>query len=327
MIKFNTPRFWYRSALQPWQKCLIPLSYLYAWGAQCRHAFVTPQKIDIPVICIGNLVMGGAGKTPTALALAAWLLERDYKVHFLTRGYGGSEQGPVCVDLKYHKALQVGDEALLLAKTAPTWVCKDRVLGAKAAQAAGAQLLIMDDGFQNPSLFKNLSLVVVDGHQGLGNQHVFPAGPLREPLSNGLKRANRVVIIGQDEHNIAALSPQLPILPSVMVPDPESLELINQKPLIAFAGLGYPEKFFRFLRKNGGDLIETKQFPDHHPYTPEDLRPLIESAQERGAWLFTTEKDMVRIPNSLQSHFKVFKITIKFESDSLLECFLKPVLG
>jgi tetraacyldisaccharide 4'-kinase len=326
MLRINTPHFWYSPTLNKWQKCLIPLSYLYTYITRSTGRFITPQKINIPVICIGNLVLGGAGKTPTALALATWLLERGYNIHFLTRGYGGTEPGPLCVNLNHHKANQVGDEALLLAKTAPTWVCKDRVLGAKAAHAAGAQLLIMDDGFQNPSLYKDLSLVVIDGQQGLGNQHVFPAGPLREPLIMGLKRAQAVVIIGKDEHNCAALAPQLPILFSVMTPAPESISLIRKKPLIAFAGLGYPEKFFRFLRQNDAHLIETYEFPDHYFYNEKELQPLITKAQAKNALLITTEKDMVRVPNTLQSQIKVFKITIKFKSESSLEHLLKPIL-
>ncbi|MBL0942091.1 MAG: tetraacyldisaccharide 4'-kinase [Alphaproteobacteria bacterium] len=305
---------------------MIPLSYLYQWGAQCRHACVIPRKINLPIICIGNLVMGGAGKTPTALALASWLREKGYNVHFFTRCFGWFEHCPVSVDLQRHTSNQVGDEALLLAKAAPTWVSRDRIQGAKAAQAAGAQLLIMDDGFQNPSLFKDLSLVVVDGQQGLGNQHVFPAGPLRESLATALRRAHGIVMIGQDKYKISTLLSQLPVLSSVMHATPDSMQWLIQKPIIAFAGLGYPEKFFYSLRQHGGNLIATKEFPDHHPYTIEDLEPLIAQAEKNESWLVTTEKDMVRVPKALQSHLKVFKITLKFKSDSLLESFLKPVL-
>lgn len=322
----KTPGFWYNPRLSALQKRLLPLSRLYGWTAQCRQALINPQKVRIPVICVGNFVMGGAGKTPAALALAAWLIGKGYAVHFLTRGYGGSEGGPLQVDLNRHKAPDVGDEALLLAQTAPTWVSRDRVLGAQAAEGHHAQILIMDDGFQNPSLFKDLSLVVVDGLQGLGNSYVFPAGPLREPLERAVKRADAILFIGEDRHNIRPLFSGKLLLKCSIVPDETSLQFIRQKPLIAFAGLGYPEKFFELLKHCSANLIEKYAFPDHHPYSLKDLEPLIASAKEKGAWLVTTEKDRVRVPNALQSQVKTFKIKLEFESPSGLRDLLQTVL-
>ncbi len=213
----RAPEFWAQPGLVP--SLLAPLATLYAAGAAARAMFASPFRAPVPVLCIGNLVAGGAGKTPIVLSLAELLRRQGRHPHIVSRGYGGRLAGPIAVDPAGHRAADVGDEPLLLARAAPCWVARDRVAGAKAAVAAGADLVLLDDGFQNPSLAKDLSLVVVDGAYGFGNRQVMPAGPLREPIEVGLARAGAVVIIGADEsHAEAALARRLPVLHAALAP-------------------------------------------------------------------------------------------------------------
>ncbi len=284
---------------------LAPLAALYSAAVNLRFKLKTPKKLSVPVICVGNLVMGGAGKTPTTLALATYLKDKGYQPHILSRGYGGNVNSPTLVNPLTHDASHVGDEPLLLAKAAPTWVCKDRLASGKMAIAAGADILILDDGFQNPTLFKDLSLVVVDSKQGFGNNHVFPAGPLRETMKQGMLRAHAVVLIGSDQLNLPMQHPTLKA----------SIKPINADPkkVLAFTGLGFPDKFYETLKGLGYNIIQTKSFPDHHPYVLEEIERLIQHAKGLGARLITTEKDALRIPLEFHHHLDVLKIELKFE--------------
>ncbi len=265
----------------------------------------------------GGLTLGGSGKTPLALALAERLIAR--RPHFITRGYGGRSRGPLLVDPTRHTAAEVGDEPLLLACHAPTWVARNRAAGARAAVAAGAGLIILDDGFQNPFLAKDLALLSIDGEGGLGNGHVFPGGPLREPLSFALRRAAAVVRIGDDLVGVERLvRGRRPIIAARLVPAPETASIAGQR-VFAFTGIGRPEKFFASLRATGADLVTTRAFPDHHPYTATEAAALLSEAKQAQALPVTTAKDQVRLPRAVQGHVTVFAVRLVFGQSAELD--------
>jgi tetraacyldisaccharide 4'-kinase len=256
------------------------------------------------------------------LALVEALTARGTAVHCLSRGYGGRTPGPRRVEAARDSAAEVGDEALLLARAAPSWVARDRAAGARAAIAAGAQVLVMDDGFQNPALAKDLSLVVVDGAYGFGNRRVMPAGPLRETVARGLARADAVVLLGRDERNLgAALGGGLPVLTANIVPQPGSERLAGRK-VLAFAGIGRPEKFFKTLAELGAELAETRTFPDHHPYSAGELQTLRERAQALGADLVTTEKDAVRLIPEQRDGMEILAVAVAWDDPAALQALL-----
>jgi tetraacyldisaccharide 4'-kinase len=266
------------------------------------------------VVVAGGLTLGGAGKTPLALALAERLAQRN--PHFLSRGYGGRQAGPLRVDPARHSAADVGDEPLLLAAAAPTWVARDRAAGARQAAAAGAGLIILDDGFQNPFLAKDLALLAIDGESGFGNGRVFPAGPLREPIQAALDRAQAVVLIGEDRAHIAAVIGQAcPILRARLVPA-EPAALSGQR-LYAFAGIGRPEKFFAGLSAAGADLAGTRAFPDHHPFTEAEVAEVLAAATALGAEPIATAKDRLRLPAETRARIRIIEIKLVFESDAI----------
>ncbi len=300
---------------------LAPLGAGYDLAGRLRRALVTSVAADIPVVCVGNLVAGGAGKTPVVLALVEALAARG-AVHCLSRGYGGSSPGPRRVDPARDSAAEVGDEALLLARSAPSWVARDRAAGARAAAAAGARVLVMDDGFQNPALAKDLSLVVVDGAYGFGNRRVMPAGPLRESPARGLARADAVVLLGRDERNLGAvLGRRLPVLGARLAPRPGGERLAARR-VLAFAGLGRPEKFFATLAELGAELAETRAFPDHHPYSATELRDLRQRAQALGAILVTTEKDAVRLAPGQRDGIETLAVAVVWDDPAALQALL-----
>jgi tetraacyldisaccharide 4'-kinase len=277
---------------------LAPVAAVYGWIAAWRMA--RPGRAPgVPVICVGNLTVGGAGKTPTALAIAGTLRAAGRNPFLLSRGYRGSLSGPIRVDAAIHRARDVGDEPLLLARVAPTIVARDRVAGAQAACAAGAGVIVMDDGLQNPSLTKNVSIVVVDGRRGIGNGKVFPAGPLRAPLDAQLARADAVLVVGDgsgaDAVAEAAHGRGLPVLHGRLMPDPQALADLKGRGVLAFAGIGDPEKFFATLRDADVELRACRPFPDHHRYRRIEAIDLIQQAEAHGLVLATTEKDAVRL--------------------------------
>lgn len=300
----KTPSFWY----QPpgfLSTLFQPLGWLYGKGGRLLFSFKRAQHFPIPIISIGNIVCGGSGKTPTALALAHLLQSRGHRVHFVTRGYGGTQKGPLKVDPSHHSYTDVGDEPLLLAHAAPTWVAKERSLGIQKAIEMGAQVIILDDGHQTHRLHKNISFVVVDLLQGFGNEKVIPAGPLREELCTGLKRTDALIVVGEGELALskpcfrAHVRKQLPSFPSNRV--------------VAFCGLGFPLKFYKTLKDLGIDLIETRSFPDHYRYRQADLLELQNLAKTHQAVLMTTRKDAVKIPIPWQLDIHVLDIDIHFE--------------
>jgi tetraacyldisaccharide 4'-kinase len=328
----RAPDFWQNGGAL--SVLLAPAGCLYALGSRARQAMATPRSATMPVICVGNIVAGGAGKTPVALSLAGKLAGRPAlagRVHALTRGYGGELTGPVRVDPLVHDAWKVGDEPLLLARALPTWVARNRLSGAAAAVAAGANLLILDDGLQNPGLLKDLAFVVVDGGAGFGNGRVIPAGPLREPIGDGLARADAVVIVGADRTGagarIAGLRPDLPILQARLVPTPESAAALAGVPLVAFAGIGRPQKFFDSLRELRCDLKATRSFDDHHPYDTKDAAALLALAAQHDARLVTTAKDAVRWPGDAERKPLVLDVEIVWEDETALDLLLAAKLA
>jgi len=320
-MRLEAPFWWYRErgALA---SALAPLGRLFGRLAERRAARVTPYRSRLPVICIGNLTAGGGGKTPTALAVAALLGEFGARAYFLTRGYGGTSEGPLLVR-KEHSASEVGDEPLLLAEAAPTIVSADRVAGAKAIEATEASVIVMDDGFQNPSLVKDLSLIVVDAGVGLGNELIMPAGPLRAPLDAQLGRADALVVIGSGD-KAASLADAFkalskPVFTARIVSRQDS-RWLRVLPVIGFAGIANPQKFFATLGTNGAGLEEKRAFPDHYRYTNREAAALLKLAKDRKAMLVTTEKDWVRLPDEegtplgeLKFRSRPFAIAVQFD--------------
>lgn len=312
-MRCNTPAFWAKknSALA---MALKPLSYLYAVISHYRYRAVTPAKMDKPVICIGNITAGGAGKTPVAIAICQILQQQGVVTAFLSRGYGGKHTGPHRVDREKDNAQEVGDEPLLLSRYAPTWVAKQRVLGAKAAIKAGAGVIIMDDGFQNPSVKKDLSFLVIDGSFGVGNGCIIPSGPLRETLDEALKRCDAVIVIGQDKTHITARIPaSIPVIFASM--EPYTVPNIAGKKCVAFAGIGNPEKFFATLSSIGADLVMAHKFPDHYMYSEQDIASLLQDASKHSAQLVTTEKDWVRLPRMAKEQVVFLPVSIRWEDE------------
>lgn len=324
----RAPDFWHRpGGVLP--ELLAPLGWAYGAVSQLRFAAARPMQGPVPVLCVGNLVVGGAGKTPVALALGRRLAEKGSNVHFLTRGYGGRARGPLRVDPGRHDYQDVGDEALLLAERCPTWVSRNRPQGYKGAVEAGADAVIMDDGFQNPSLAKAVSLVVVDGEYGFGNGHVMPAGPLREPVDAGLGRAGALVLIGDDRAGVVdrvrrSSHGDIPILRAHIRPDGEPINT-DERPVIAFAGIGHPEKFFHTVRSAGYTLHATHPFPDHHAYSDREIEQLLGEAKAAGAQLMTTSKDAVRLERAVLGLVRVLTIDIQWEDEAVLDAALKPL--
>jgi tetraacyldisaccharide 4'-kinase len=321
----RAPEFWAHQGLVP--TLLAPLAALYEAAGAARRLLARPWRAPVPVVCIGNLVAGGAGKTPVALSLAGLLGERGQRPHIVMRGYGGSLAGPVRVDPARHGAHEVGDEALLLARAAPCFVSRDRVAGVRAAIAAGAKLVLLDDGFQNPSLIRDLSFVVVDGAYGFGNGKVMPAGPLRETVGRGLGRAQAVVIIGEDRcGSEAAAAGSLPVLHAALVP--QNADEFAGRKVLAFAGIGRPAKFYATLEALGAEIVARRDFPDHHRYRADEVSVLLAAARARGALAVTTAKDRVRLPDELRCEVGVLEVAIAWrDKDALVELLTRSVLS
>ena len=314
------PAFWHRPSSLA-SHLLRPLSALY--GAVAAHRLQREGiNAGIPVICVGNYHVGGAGKTPTVLALTTMLRELGERPVVLSRGYGGRLRGPVMVDPGRHTAADVGDEPLMMAAHVAVTVARDRVEGVALAKSQGASVILMDDGFQNPAIVKDASLIVIDSERGLGNGRVFPAGPLRAPLSPQLARTDALVVIGPGHASepVAArvTSAGKPVLTAKLQPAPDIVSGLQGKPVFGFAGIGDPARFFRTLRANGIDLKQERIFADHHPFERAEIEQLVSEAGRQGLTLVTTEKDLVRLRTraelaSLATQILAFPVTLAFD--------------
>jgi tetraacyldisaccharide 4'-kinase len=299
-------------------RLLSPLAAVTA-AVTARRIAAGGWRAPVPVICCGNVTVGGAGKTTVALDIGRRLAARGKAVQFLSRGYGGTTRGPHRVAPR-DSAAEAGDEALLLAEIAPTWIGADRAASARAAVAAGAQVLVLDDGLQNPTLAKDLSLLVIDGASGFGNGRVLPAGPLREPIAAGAARCQAAVLIGPDRAG-AARQVALPMLHAKLVPAPEIAALAGQR-VLAFAGIAMPDKFFAMLREAGIVLAGSVPFPDHHAFGERDLRRLAADAARLDAIPVTTPKDAVRLPAAFRDVVRVVGVTLAWDDPAKLEALL-----
>ncbi|HJS45058.1 MAG TPA: tetraacyldisaccharide 4'-kinase, partial [Rhizomicrobium sp.] len=311
----RAPDFWRRRGLIG--GLLAPLGTLYGATVAFKARRAKPFDAGIPVVCVGNLTAGGSGKTPVAIAVAEMLRAKGHRPYFLTRGYGGSEGGPALAS-PGHSAQMMGDEALLLARAAPAIVARDRAAGAKLAREKGATIIVMDDGHQNFTLRKDLSLVVVDAETGFGNGYQIPAGPLREPVAQGLARADAVVLVGDGAPDLAGF--RGPVLRVHLKPDGVAFA---DKQVFAFAGIGRPEKFAAALEASGATVTGRCFFADHHPYGEDEILRLKAAAKD--AMLVTTEKDFVRLTASQREGIRVLKIAAAFDEPAVLSGLLDSI--
>jgi tetraacyldisaccharide 4'-kinase len=323
------PAFWYRPP--SWMSgLLLPLGAVYGWIAGRR---LQRQGVDagIPVFCVGNYHVGGAGKTPTVLALAKLLRDLGEIPVVLSRGYGGRLRGPVKVDPGRHVAADVGDEPLMLARTIPVVVARNRIDGVALARSLGASAILMDDGFQNPAISKDCSLIVIDGGRGLGNGKVFPAGPLRAPLRPQLARTDALIVIGDGAAAKAVAAAVAargrPVLSAHIRADQASVTSLGGKRVLAFAGIGDPARFFKTLRANGIEVVRECAFADHHPFSQTEIEALSAEAKRDALTLVTTEKDLARLQGAegmpdWAREVVPFKVTLEFEDAARLRKFV-----
>ena len=332
-MALQPPKFWSSTPTDKEKSIAMlmrPIGNLYAAVMKRKLEKAIPYRATGPVVCVGNVSTGGVGKTPFAIMLAKLLQDQKLNPHFLTRGYGGSIKGPEKINLNKHVAAQSGDEPLLLAKTATTWVARKRPDGAIAAFNEGADIIIMDDGFQNPSLYKDYSFLLIDVQDPFGNGQVIPAGPLREKPQDARERADAVVFVLQDKDdllppNLATFAGTRPQYTAWL--ETEDATLKTDKPVIVFAGIGKPEKFFDTAEKQGYDIVERLPFPDHYAFTEEDVNRLTALAKEKDAVLLTTQKDFARLPENLRTHIETLSVRMKISDPLAITKSLLPLTG
>lgn len=326
------PAFWDetapRSSARLARALLSPLGALYAAATARRLASTTPAPAPVPVICVGNLTVGGTGKTPVTIAVMEAARALGLSPAGLSRGWGGKLKGPLRVDPHHHRAGDVGDEPLLIARAGAAYIDPGRVEGARLAARDGADLVVMDDGHQNPKLEKTCSIVVVDAVAGWGPGGVFPAGPLREPVANGLARADAVIVmapspdIEPDYDRLGLSDLEIPVLKAWLAPEAAP----PAGPLLAFAGIGRPQKFYDALIAAGAELAETASFPDHHAYTRAEIDQLADLASAHEARLITTEKDWVRLPGGVQASVAAWPVRARFDQPARLDALIQDAV-
>jgi len=313
----KAPKFWYIKRDSLLSNLLYPFSLLFRLGTKVRNLISIERKTTLPIICIGNIVIGGAGKTPVALKIGNMLLKAGYKPHFVSKGYGGLEKNNTLVN-DWHSPKSVGDEPLLLSEIAPTWIGLDRNKSFQLASENGADCIVMDDGFQNPTLQKDFSIVVINGEQGFGNKRVIPSGPLRESIKRGLSRTNLVITIGNISDSVKDKIPKhIPLIAANFKIKEDNMMLQGQR-ITAFAGIAYPEKFFNSLKLLKANIVDKISYSDHHIYNENDLLYLAEIANKNKSILVTTKKDMVRIPKNFRSLVKTIDGFIQLDDEKLL---------
>ena len=325
----RAPRFWFAPQPTATAQLLRPLGALYAKATARRLAGGTPQRVGPPVICVGNINAGGTGKTPTVIALAQHLSAQGVAVQIVSRGYKGSICAPTRVRESDHSAAEVGDEPLLMSAFAPVWVARNRIEGARAAAADGAEAILLDDGFQDPSLHHDVSIVVVDAAKGFGNGLCLPAGPLREPVSIGLQRASAVISIGNghaQDSFAARWGGQIKVthLRGRLSPLETGIDWRGHR-VLAFAGIGHPEKFFATLRDLGADLVRCEALDDHQPFSTALLQRLSAESRQTGGQLVTTEKDAVRLPADFRRNVLALPVRLTFDTPDAFERLLQPL--
>lgn len=325
----RAPHFWSagldprsREAAPLTRLLLTPLALAYRLGVQNKLKRASPASVDIQVICVGNLTVGGVGKTPVVAAIRSALAARGLRAATLSRGYAGRIKGVARVQPGIHSAAEVGDEPLMLAASGESWIGRDRVAAAREMLADGVQVIVMDDGHQNPSLRKDLSLVVIDTAAPFGNGHLLPKGPLREPVADGLARAHAIILMGEGGVPPSVMLAETPVLRARVEP----LEAMPEGPLVAFAGIGRPLKFFDALKAAGADLREAVGYGDHHAYREGELKFLHKLASHHGARLITTTKDHVRLSQPEQQRVLAFPVVARFEDASRLNALLAPII-
>tara|TARA_B100001175_G_scaffold271433_1_gene244124 strand:- start:218 stop:1207 length:990 start_codon:yes stop_codon:yes gene_type:complete len=313
----KAPKFWYLKRDSLLSNSLYPFSLLFRLGTKIRNLLSRERKTTLPIICVGNIVIGGAGKTPVALKIGNMLIKAGYKPHFVSKGYGGLEKNNTLVK-DWHSPQSVGDEPLLLSEIAPTWIGLDRNKSFQLAREKGADCIVMDDGFQNPTLQKDFSIIVINGEQGFGNKRVIPSGPLRESINRGLSRTNLVILIGEISDEVRNKIPKhIPLIAANFKIKEDEMILKGQR-VTAFAGIAYPEKFFNSLKLVNTNIVDKISYSDHHIYTENDLLNLAEIANKNKSILVTTKKDMVRIPKNFRSLVKTIDGFIEFDDENLL---------
>lgn len=313
----RAPAFWFNPPSRPgvWPRVLHPLSILWRVLSDRRHRKGAHERMSVPVVCVGNINVGGTGKTPTVIKLLSVFSGLGVEAHVVSKGYGGQVEGPLRVDEVDHTASHVGDEPLLIAAFGPCWIAKDRAAGAKAAIAAGAEVIILDDGMQNPALVKDFTVMVVDAGVGFGNERLLPAGPLRQSVEDGLLVADMVLSIGApavQEGFAAAIKGRsdVPHLAAALEPLQTGM-LWHDLRAFAFAGIGRPEKFFDTLRGTGASVVATRSFGDHETLSGKLLQRMEMEAAQMGAQMVTTEKDAVRLPKDWRQ--KVITLPVRLE--------------
>ena len=318
-MPIKTPHFWTELS---WQSVILfPVSYIWRFGHYAQQKILNTKETEIPVICVGNLTVGGSGKTPVVITLCRFLSGIGKSTSILTRGFGGKEKGPIFVSTNLHQSLDVGDEPLMMANSLDVCVSRNRPLGANHILVKKKyDCIVMDDGLQNPTLKKDLNIAVFDGKFGIGNGFLLPAGPMRQKLEVGIQNIDLVIFNGKDETGLGQkIPPHIPIFTGELQPDEEIVEKMKNRRVYGFAGIGNPSRFFKTLNNIGADLVGEAHFADHHPYTDADLTQLYEEAMQSGAELVTTQKDWMRLPTDWRDRVLTVPVRIHFSADDTIK--------